>query len=101
MKKPPTQVTGVSGIAPEPIREDPVQTPTTNINWSAVVSLPPFQMFAAEKMRNTSGKDSQEHAADYVRQQGAGPDVLQAYSEWHTAKGYWKNETPLGEMKSA
>ena len=87
---------GVEGIAPKPL----VLTPERpRIDWAHLAALPPFQMFAAERMRNTSGKDSMEHALDYVRGMGAAPDVLQAYEAWHDKKGYWPNETPYGEVK--
>lgn len=91
MEKPPTQVAGVVGIDATPIT---MNTPPERIDWRAVVALPPFQMYAAERMRNTSGKDSQEHAWDYVRAQGLGADVLEGYRQWHAAKGYWPSETP-------
>lgn len=93
--KPPAQVAGVSGIAPTPV----TMHQQSEVPWATVVHLPPFQMFAAEKMRNTSGKDALEHAADYVRQKGGGADVFEAYAAWHTEKGYWPNETPMGEVK--
>ena len=96
--KPPTQIAGVQGIAAVPVTmNEPPKS--TAVDWRRVVALPPFQMFAAERMRNTSGKDSQEHAADYVQAQGGGADVFQAYCQWHEAKGYWKNETPMGEVR--
>ncbi len=95
--KPPTQVAGVQGIAPEPVTmHEPPKS--TAVDWRRVVALPPFQMFAAERMRNTSGKDSAEHAMDFVRVQGGGVDIFSAYCGWHTDKGYWKNETPTGEI---
>ena len=95
MSKPPTQYAGVVGIEPKPI----VLTPDRPvIDWHAVAALPPFQMFAAERLRNTSGKDSQEHAADFIKAQGAGQDLLDVYVAWHGAKGYWKNETPFGAV---
>ena len=95
-QKPPTQYAGVVGIEPKPI----VLTPDRPvIDWHAVAALPPFQMFAAERMRNTSGKDSMDHALDYVRGMGAAPDLLQAYEAWHADKGCWPGETALGEQK--
>ena len=97
-QKPPTQYAGVVGIEPKPIVLTP--EPTQHVNWGAVASLPPFQMFAAERMRNTSGKDSHEHAWDYVRAAGESNDeLLTRYIDWHTAKGYWPNETPYGGVK--
>ena len=96
MSKPPTQYAGVVGIEPKPIELTPARPV---IDWHAVAALPPFQMFAAERMRNTSGKDSMEHALDYVRGMGAAPDLLQAYEAWHADKGCWPSETALGEQK--
>ena len=97
MSKPPTQYAGVVGIEPKPIVLTP--EPSRHVDWPAIAALPPFQMFAAERMRNTSGKDSMDHALDYVRGMGAAPDLLQAYEAWHDKKGYWPNETPYGEVK--
>lgn len=91
--KPPTQVASVQGIAPKPIELTPAP-----VDWAPIVALPPFQMYAAEMLRNTAGKDAMAHAADLVRARGAGRDVLDDYCRWHAAKGYWPNETPLGEL---
>lgn len=95
--KPPTQVAGVSGIAPEKLVMN--EAPTSAIPWPYIASLPPFQMFAAERQRNTSGKDSELHAQDFIRAKGAGQDLFDDYAAWHEAKGYWPRETPCGEAK--
>ena len=95
--KPPPQIAGVTGIGATPIT---MNEPQPNvIPWLEITALPPFQMFAAERMRNTSGRDSMEHARDYVRDMGGGKEVLDQYAAWHYAKGYWPNETPLGQVK--
>lgn len=77
--KPPTQIAGVQGIASAKQGiSQPIQ-----INWGLIVELPAFQMFAAEK-----------HSGNAVVN-----DALYAeYCQWHEAKGYWPNETPLGEL---
>lgn len=93
MTKPPTQIAGVVGISATPI------TMNEAFPWTLIAGLPPFQMFAAERMRNTSGKDSMGRALEYVRALGGGSDVLQAYEEWHAAKGYWPNEDPFGRVR--
>lgn len=49
-----------------------------------------FPFVRTKSQRNTSDKGS------FAR--GAGPDVLAEYAAWHAAKGYWPNETPLGQM---
>ncbi len=92
--KPPTQVAGVTGIAAEKIEMN--EAPANAIPWPFIASLPPFQMFAAERMRNTSGKDSAEHSTDFIKAMGAGQDLFDGYVQWHAAKGYWPGETPMG-----
>lgn len=89
----------MTGIAPERISMN--EAPTTAIPWQFIAELPPFQMFSAERMRNTSGKDSMEHAAEFIRAKGAGQDLFDDYAAWHSAKGYWPNETPMGELRNA
>ena len=97
--KPPPQVLGVAGIAEQPIViHDP------KINWAMVAALPPFQMFLAERDGpNQTGKNSQEWATGVAMRLAAseGDQVLfDAYAAWHGAKGYWPNETPLGQVKA-
>lgn len=96
--KPPPQVLGVSGIAEQPIViHDP------KINWAMVAALPPFQMFLAERDGpNQTGKNSQEWATGVAMRLAAsvGDEALFGeYAAWHEAKGYWPNETPLGQTK--
>ena len=96
--KPPPQVLGVSGIA-----EQPIVIHDAKINWAMVAALPPFQMFLAERDGpNQTGKNSQEWATGVAMRLAAsvGDEALfGAYSAWHEAKGYWPNETPLGQVK--
>lgn len=96
--KPPTQIAGVQGIAAIPIGLTPNRP---RIDWAHLFGLPPFQMFAAEQMKNASGADSMEHAIAYVRANGGGSEIVMAYAEWHGAKGFWKGETPFGELINA
>lgn len=94
-EKPPTQYAGVVGIEPKPIELTPARPV---IDWRAVAALPPFQMFAAEVAPNTTAADSLAHAVAVVRAAGESNDeLLTRYIDWHTAKGYWPNETPFGE----
>lgn len=96
--KPPPQVLGVAGIA-----EQPIVVHDPKINWAMVAALPPFQMFLSERDGpNQTGKNSQEWATAIAMRMGAemGDKALfDAYSAWHEAKGYWPNETPLGQVK--
>ena len=96
--KPPPQVLGVSGIA-----EQPIVIHDAKINWALVAALPPFQMFLAERDGpNQTGKNSQEWATGVAMRLAAsvGDEALFGeYAAWHAAKGYWPNETPLGQVK--
>ena len=96
--KPPPQVLGVSGIA-----EQPIVIHDAKINWALVAALPPFQMFLAERDGpNQTGKNSQEWATGVAMRLAAsvGDEALFGeYAAWHEAKGYWPNETPLGQVK--
>jgi hypothetical protein len=96
--KPPTQVAGVVGIESTPIT---MNTSQPAIDWGLIVTLPPFQMFASDRMRSSSSKDSEEHAREYVRAQGGGADLFQVYSLWHEASGYWPGEDALGRQRGA
>lgn len=94
--KPPPQILGVSGIA-----ETPIVLDQPKINWAVVAALPPFQMFLAERDGpNQTGKNSHEWATEVaVRLATAVNDnaLLDEYSAWHKAKGYWPGETPFGQ----
>ena len=96
--KPPPQVLGVSGIA-----EQPIVIHDAKINWALVAALPPFQMFLVERDGpNQTGKNSQEWATGVAMRLAAsvGDQALfDEYAAWHMAKGYWPNETPLGQVK--
>lgn len=96
--KPPPQVLGVSGIA-----EQPIVIHDAKINWATVAALPPFQMFLTERDGpNQTGQNSQQWATGVAMRLAAAVSdqaLLDEYAAWHTAKGYWPNETPLGQVK--
>ena len=96
--KPPPQVLGVAGIA-----EQPIVIHDAKINWAMVAALPPFQMFLAERDGpNQTGKNSQEWATGVAMRLAAAVNdqaLFDEYAAWHGAKGYWPNETPLGQVK--
>ncbi len=77
--KPPTQGVIVDGIAPKPITMDPK---ADAIDWLRLGGLPPFEMFIAEKYQGQMPDPSR--------------DLYDDYCQWHAAKGYWPNETPMG-----
>ena len=52
---------------------------------------------------NQTGKNAQEWAtqvAMHLAATTAGLVLFDAYCAWHQAKGYWPNETPLGQVKA-
>ena len=96
--KPPPQTLGVSGIA-----ETPIVIHDAKINWALVAALPPFQMFLSERDGpNQTGQNSQEWATGVAMRLAAtvnDQSLFDEYTSWHQAKGYWPNETPLGQVK--
>ena len=94
--KPPPQVMGVVGI--DPIK---VTMGAPQMDWHKLCSLPPFQMFAAEKMPMGNATDSYAHAASFVQTRASSPEIVNDYIAWHTAKNLWPAETPFGALKEA
>ena len=96
--KPPPQVLGVAGIA-----EQPIVIHDAKINWAMVAALPPFQMFLAERDGpNQTGQNSQQWAtgvATHLAATTSDAALFDTYCAWHEAKGYWPNETPMGQVK--
>lgn len=96
--KPPAQVLSVNGVsAPSIVIHD------HKVNWSQVAGLPPFQMFIAERDGpNQTGENSHLWATGVAMRLAAAVNdqaLLDEYSAWHEAKGYWPGETPLGAPK--
>ncbi len=83
-------VTGINavqfGAAPERPKRPPIDF---------IVRLPPFEMFAAEKL----GVPGNAVAQRAVRNLAAEPSVLDEYETWHAAKGRWPAETPYGVLR--
>ena len=95
MTKPAPIRVGVEGIAPKPIELTPARQ---SIDWAHLFALPPFQMFAVEK----AGKSAADVTA-WVMDWAASHDeqaLFDDYCQWHATKGYWPNETPLGDLKA-
>ena len=94
--KPPPQVLGVSGI-----KETPIVIHDAKINWALVAALPPFQMYLAERDGpNQTGQNSQQWATGVAMRLAAAVSdqaLFDEYAAWHEAKGYWPNETPMGQ----
>ena len=97
-KKPPTQTAGVSGIDGHGgMGEAPVEPVDLRIDWFKLIHLPAFEMFVAEESGQTGST-----AGEWVsqRRSAMGDDKLyDLYAKWHANKGFWLNETPLGNLK--
>ena len=78
--KPPTLRVGVSGF--NAFEAKPAAQPE-RIDWLRLEGLPAFQMFLAETRQKA------QRSADFYDQ----------YCQWHANKGYWPNETPMGELR--
>lgn len=80
--KPPPIVVGVQGFVATRSAID--ETPAAPaIDWARLLELPAFSMFLAER-----GEPAQQTL-----------DFYALYCQWHEAKGYWPNETPMGVLK--
>jgi len=90
MNKPEPIRVGVEGIAPKPVDLTPAR-----IDWPRLFSLPPFQMFAIERARK-SPADVMAWIPAWARSFGNDSALFDDYCQWHTRKGCWPNETPMG-----
>lgn len=75
---------GVEGIAPKPIELTPERL---RIDWASLFSLPAFQMFMAER-----------HAGATVDSVPPTQGLYDEYCCWHSDRGYWPNEDPMGRI---
>lgn len=92
--KPPTQGVGVVGFKADVYAVDEVK-----INWPLLMTLPKFQMYCVELSKRHHGEVEMWMTGFLKDQLMQGEKVFfQAYCDWHDAKGYWKQETPYGEL---
>ncbi|QLI49516.1 hypothetical protein vBPaeMUSP25_22 [Pseudomonas phage vB_PaeM_USP_25] len=94
MKKPPTQVAGVQGFSAFEAKP----TPRTFIDWYRLCGLPPFQMYAVERS-GKSPSNQQDWMNDWLQSHDDPLRLYDDYCQWHRSKGYWPNETPMGEVE--
>lgn len=104
-EKPPAQVAGVQGFNAFTTPADEVPQPQNQlppIDWQRLAGLPPFQMFVAEHYPEMVSlfDGTVNVTANWVKQMitEKDSDLYQRYCDWHAAKGYWKGETPMGEV---
>ena len=79
--KPPPLRVGVSGF--NAFEDKPAVQPQRIIFWIRLEGLPAFEMYLVETRQTV------QRSADFY----------DAYCRWHAAKGYWPNETPMGELR--
>lgn len=95
-EKPPAQVAGVQGFnAFTTPADEPKPKSVPQVDWIKLAGLPPFAMFAQEEYGVVSGNLTPWLNEMFRKTQGG---IYQEYCDWHAAKGYWKGETPMGEI---
>lgn len=99
-QKPPTQGVGVEGFV---AFEAKPSEPKEHTDWERLVQLPPFQMYAVEQAKK-SPADVMAWVWEFMRvavERLGEEGFYDHYCKWHEQKGYWPNETPMGEPKDA
>ena len=96
-EKPPTQVAGVQGFNAFRTPADDIKKTNLapKVDWVKLAGLPPFAMFASEIYGVTTSNLTPFINEMFQKTQGS---IYQEYCDWHAAKGYWKGETPMGEV---
>lgn len=95
-EKPPAQVAGVQGFNAFTTPADEMKPkPTPQVDWAKLAGLPPFAMFAQE-VYGVSSNNLTPWVSELIKNTQDG--IYQQYCDWHAAKGYWKGETPMGDM---
>ena len=93
-QKPPTQSVGVKGIDDCVFGAD-----KGGIRWDDLIHVAKFQMFCVERFKQPSGT-IMDWIIPYVTTEleKDAATFFKEYTDWHDAKGYWKNENPYGEF---
>lgn len=95
-EKPPAQVAGVQGFNAFTTPADEQKSkPMPQVDWAKLAGLPPFAMFAQE-VYGVSSNNLMPWVSELIKNTQDG--VYQQYCDWHAAKGYWKGETPMGDV---
>ena len=97
---------------PEPIvlapkGMDAANVMTGEVNWQRLASLPPFQNYVSEQVRDdpelSNIKDYLVQAQNFIQRvfdNGRQGWLIDDYSAWHSDQGKWPNETPMGELRN-
>lgn len=91
MNKPEPIRVGVEGIAPAPTPDR-----AERIDWTRLIGLPPFQMYAINR-GGIPAANIMDRIGEWVRTQDERA-LYADYCRWHASKGCWPGETPMGEV---
>lgn len=99
--KPPPIIVQMESIAPEPI----VMGGGINLkhDWYRLLNSAPFQMYCCETFaqEGQGSHNVEKWIVPYIEQMildKGEDDLFQRFSDWHGAKGCWKNETVYGDL---
>lgn len=99
-KKPEPIRVSAEGIKAKPVTMNEPSEGNA-VNWRALASLPPFQMFVDERAPCPGDSDSvrwtYQFVERYIKEVGE-EALIEKYTAWHKRKGYWPDESPLGEQ---
>lgn len=96
--KPPTQAVGVAGF-----KADLYASDIKKIDWHILIHLPKFQMYVVQMTGRQYGHVGNVmewimgYVQDRIRSYGE-QNFFDEYVNWHSEKGYWKNETVFGDL---
>lgn len=96
-KKPPTQIVGVEGFVASTVNQSDTQNIYEICDWLKLSGLPAFAMYAQESAGVCGDTAIKAWIESQVLSLGA-KEFYQDYANWHTNKGYWLGETPMGEL---
>ena len=102
--KPPPTVLGVAGFVALETKsglEEMREKASKEAFFNALSEHPPFQMFIGEGRHQWKGPQIQwkhEFLQWATANDADAESLFNEYCQWHVAKGYWPNETPLGRL---
>lgn len=98
-EKSPPQGIGVQGFNAFTTPADETKPKSVpQVDWIKLAELPPFAMFAQEAYGTVSSNLTPWLNEMFRKTQGG---IYQEYCNWHADKGYWKGETPMGDVINA
>lgn len=100
--KPAPQTVSVDGFNALMAKYDINRIPKkSKINWARLLTLPSYHMFLIETGSEPQTGSIEKWALAATNDKLTNKkekEFYQEYCDWHKAKGYWPNETPMGEL---